>query len=228
MPISAKPCHQLWPLAPRVHVAVIESDLVFLNVTADTYLCLPGGTASVSLHEEFDALVVDDAGIAASLVDAGLLASRDPNFIAAIRTKAPEPTSSLVKSNTAGLAWRHLPPMTHSLADLLLRYRGRAFCGLLQLMENREPGPGRQSPTPELREVVADFHRWVPYAPISGKCLLRSFTLLRLLQRHGFDAQWVFGVATWPFRAHCWLQSGEVALDDDVDRLAAFTPILVV
>jgi hypothetical protein len=48
---------------------------------------------------------------------------------------------------------------------------------------------------------------------------------LRIL---GFDADWIIGVRTWPFMAHCWLQVGAVALDDDVERLAAYTPILAV
>lgn len=77
-------------------------------------------------------------------------------------------------------------------------------------------------------EVIASFHRWAPFAPAPGKCLLRSFMLLRLLRRHGHDARWVFGVRTWPFRAHCWLQAGDVVLDDDVEALVALTPILVV
>ena len=57
---------------------------------------------------------------------------------------------------------------------------------------------------------------------------MRSFVLLRFLQRSGGKATWVFGVRTWPFGAHCWLQLGDVALDDDPARLVGYAPILAV
>ena len=75
--------------------------------------------------------------------------------------------------------------------------------------------------------VWAEWARWIPYAPVRAKCLVRSFLLLRWLVRRGHGAYWVFGVTTWPFRAHCWLQCGAVALDDDVERLAAYSVIMV-
>lgn len=57
---------------------------------------------------------------------------------------------------------------------------------------------------------------------------MRSYLQLQYLHRLGLDADWVIGVRTWPFMAHCWLQVGAVALDDDVERLIPYTPILVV
>jgi hypothetical protein len=50
--------------------------------------------------------------------------------------------------------------------------------------------------------------------------------LLRLLHAKGLDAHWVFGVRTWPFQAHCWLQCEDLVLDDQPDRVRAFTPIM--
>jgi hypothetical protein len=84
------------------------------------------------------------------------------------------------------------------------------------------------TPAPAALEVVARFRRWAPFAPVSGKCLLRSFMLLRLLRRRGFDAHWVFGVSTWPFTAHCWLQVGDIVLDDSHERLLPYRIIHVI
>jgi hypothetical protein len=36
----------------------------------------------------------------------------------------------------------------------------------------------------------------------------------------------VIGVKLNPFAAHCWLQVGDVVLNDLPERVAAFTPIL--
>ena len=83
-------------------------------------------------------------------------------------------------------------------------------------------------PSAEMGALVARYHRWACWMPAPSKCLIRSYTLLRLLRRNGFDARWVFAVKTWPFEAHCWLQAGSVILDDVPDRLLAYHPILVV
>jgi hypothetical protein len=90
-----------------------------------------------------------------------------------------------------------------------------------------EAPPIASRPSPELLECVDAFHRWSPYAPVSGKCLLRAFMLRRFLIRNGHNAHWVFGVTTWPFSAHCWLQCGTVALDEYAERTAAYTPIMI-
>ena len=48
-----------------------------------------------------------------------------------------------------------------------------------------------------------------------------------MLRRAGQNAAWVFGVRTWPFSAHCWLQIGDAVLDDDPERVSRYTPIMV-
>jgi hypothetical protein len=77
--------------------------------------------------------------------------------------------------------------------------------------------------------ALADaFARMAVWVPVSRKCLIRSLLLLLFLARAGAKADWVFGVRTWPFGAHCWVQSGETCLDDEPERLAGYHPILVV
>ncbi|MBS0331310.1 MAG: lasso peptide biosynthesis B2 protein [Proteobacteria bacterium] len=114
--------------------------------------------------------------------------------------------------------------MCSVLADILVGYRGKTFEQILATCEPTRSAPPRI--TANLLRVVDDFHRWAPFAPTSGKCLLRAYMLLRLLRRRGEDATWVFGVRTWPFHAHCWLQCEDVVLDDHPERIRAFTPIL--
>ncbi len=77
-------------------------------------------------------------------------------------------------------------------------------------------------------EVAAEFARFRVWAPFDGACLKRSYMMLRYLRLRGHDAAWVIGVRTWPFMAHCWLQVGEVVLDDDHERLLPYHPILAV
>jgi hypothetical protein len=63
--------------------------------------------------------------------------------------------------------------------------------------------------------------------PIAPKCLPDTLVLRDWLARAGLGPALVFGVRMDPFGAHCWLQSGSLVLNDAVDRIAAFTPVLV-
>jgi hypothetical protein len=68
----------------------------------------------------------------------------------------------------------------------------------------------------------------VVWAPAPRQCLVRSFMLMRFLTRAGADARLVFGVRTWPFGAHCWVQAGDQVLDDYADRLVGYSPIMAI
>jgi hypothetical protein len=58
-------------------------------------------------------------------------------------------------------------------------------------------------------------------------CLLESLALLEFLAGHDLHPDWVFGVRTRPFAAHCWVQYGDAVCNDVVERVCRFTPILV-
>lgn len=59
-------------------------------------------------------------------------------------------------------------------------------------------------------------------------CLYDSRTLLELLYYHCIVPTWIFGVHTEPFQAHCWLQLGDLVVNDAVENVSRFTPILAV
>lgn len=59
-------------------------------------------------------------------------------------------------------------------------------------------------------------------------CLVRSLSIARLLGARGLSVDLVFGVKLEPFAAHCWVQSGDVLLNDRPDNVHSFTPILVI
>ncbi len=79
---------------------------------------------------------------------------------------------------------------------------------------------------PRLSELVSAARRARPWTPFEGECLQRSFQLGCYLASHGVAVDWVFGVRTWPFSAHCWLQIDDIVVGDRLDRVARYTPIL--
>ncbi len=85
--------------------------------------------------------------------------------------------------------------------------------------------------SPEIVRLTASaavFRELLPWVPFQGVCLFRSLMLRAFLRRSRLSATWVIGCRTWPFEAHCWLQSGDLVLDDTADHAASFTPLLAV
>jgi hypothetical protein len=207
-------------LGRDVHAVCIDDDIVVLDLRTDTYLCVPGAAAPSGPA----ATRPDESRLCGLLVQAGLVDAAAPMAFA----RAPRATADLEDAVAGRLQWRDLFEAARATADVLLAYRRRSLSQLVTLASARSPV--ELSPDAEERalQLARAFRRWSVLCPVPGKCLVRSFMLLRYLQRHGASAVWVFGVRTWPFRAHCWLQVGSVVIDDAYERLVAYSPILAV
>jgi hypothetical protein len=77
-------------------------------------------------------------------------------------------------------------------------------------------------------KLIAVFRDLRPLYPRPYLCLFESLAQLEFLWSHGFSPRLVFGVVADPFEAHCWLQEGPVVLNDDLERVRKFTPIMSV
>lgn len=215
-----------WYPAPRTHLAFVGPDLIVLDVVENAYFCIP--RAADEIHQLHDGrLDFEDAEFAEQFVVAGLIArTAEPE-----RTPPPSrPRADLQAQIAAHLGRGDRTGMVWAFAQMVRHYYGRPFSHLI--------GEARRGahnldvttapPAPATVRRAAAFARLLPWTPFQGECLFRSFMLLRFLQLAGQDARWVFGVRTWPFQAHCWLQVGETVLDDSADRVAPFTPIFAV
>lgn len=210
-------------LASHVHLAVLGDDIVLLDVLADAYLCIPDGLTQLRPSRDAATLSPIDTGVLAGLVEAGLACAgpgRD-------RARPPErPARDVAPPGAESLRPREALRLCAALWDLAWRYRRRPFSAVLAFAA-RAPvcAVGQRAETVRLARL---FQRVAIWLPISRKCLVRSFVLLRFLQRSGLNARWVIGVRTWPFSAHCWLQIDDTALDDAWERLVVYEPILAV
>lgn len=59
-----------------------------------------------------------------------------------------------------------------------------------------------------------------------NECYYDSIALLEFLARRSIYPDWVFAVRGRPFAAHCWVQQGDLVLNDTLARVKTFTPIL--
>ncbi|MDP3399561.1 MAG: lasso peptide biosynthesis B2 protein, partial [Brevundimonas sp.] len=113
-----------------------------------------------------------------------------------------------------------------SLLRSTLAFRGRP---LFRLIEPLAPhGGSAAAPEDRLARAVAAARSAMPWIPFEGECLQRAFQLRRLLAERGMSVTWVFGVRTWPFAAHCWLQREDLVVGDTVERVSRYVPIMAV
>ncbi|MEH6664498.1 MAG: lasso peptide biosynthesis B2 protein [Brevundimonas sp.] len=209
---------RLWS-APDVHLAQLEEDIVILDTVSDRYSCLLEAADHVQL-EPSGALIAADADIARDLLQAGVAVeapfgeARRPITLPG-HDLQPAGSPSRMDVFRAGLV----------LATATLAFRRQT---LAQLVEDR-PGPppaGSEPGLDRLASLLAAERAARPWIPGEGQCLQRTYLLRRLLHRSGLRPDWIFGVRTWPFAAHCWLQIGDLVVGDRLERVRRFTPIM--
>lgn len=212
-------------LARNVHATQIEGDLVFLDVAADAYFCLADGADMVRLQADRSALAPDRM-IAEQLTVAGLFSEDgEPE----VKASLPDPARALdpaTRERPVSAAWGRRALVANLGAARAIQ---RLDLAALVAEAGRRPvSTCVPQATEALLDEAAAFRRLAPWLPRGGVCLMRSYQLLMHLRGGGHDAAWVFGVRTWPFEAHCWLQVGDMVLDDTLERVRAFKPIMVI
>jgi len=75
--------------------------------------------------------------------------------------------------------------------------------------------------------IARAFSASAPLRPRADHCLTSSIAFLYAGLAKNLDAQLVFGVHSAPFTAHCWVQSNATVLNDRLEKVKTFTPILV-
>lgn len=116
---------------------------------------------------------------------------------------------------------------TYATTTALLRSRHLALL-LSQLHRRQGVRPSSGVSHDDLQSIISLFAKlrlWLYTA--RDNCLLDSIVLTSVLRRYRIDARLHIGVALMPFSAHAWVQLGCCVLDDSVDHVRGYTPILV-
>lgn len=205
-------------LAEGVFMTAVGHDVVVLDLATDTYACLPDAAQQMVLR---DGLVEAELGHLGLLADAGLVGDAST----ASRVAVPSHPSREMPTPSDG--WTPLRSVLFARA-VISSERLDAGPTIRTLIESLPAASGRPANTARVGAVTAAFKTFLPWAPNQGACLYRAFVLLTMLRYAGENAWWVFGVRTWPFGAHCWLQIEDAVLDDDPERVSHYTPIMAV
>jgi len=205
-------------------LAVCGRDIVILDQKGGHYTLVAGGGTGIGF--EGNSVDIGDIELAEAMTEAGVLQSDPPT---SSRERPPAlPTRSALDAPAPSAGVSHWVATLLAGIEMPVRYHARTFAELLIQAERHPAIQQRDRCDGRLIAAAAAFDRLSPWVPLPGECLFRSFMLLEILRRRGYRPRWVFGVRTWPFAAHCWLQAGEVALTDYADSLVSYTPILAI
>lgn len=111
------------------------------------------------------------------------------------------------------------------------RLRTNPFSRTLTTIERRRSRAECSAATYDTAYVstlVMAFKALRPLYPRPYLCLFDSLALLEFLAEYHFFPHIVFGVVADPFEAHCWVQEGTTIINDDLERVGKYKPILSV
>lgn len=81
----------------------------------------------------------------------------------------------------------------------------------------------------DLYGLVRVFRLLTPFVyTAKGVCLFDSLALVEFLSRYELFPTWVIGARTRPFAAHSWVQHDGLVLNEKLESVEEFTPLLAV
>lgn len=220
-------------LREDVRFCLIGSRTIFIDIAAERYFGLPA-----SLDEAFRRLL-DPTPLSSaeqktlqSLVDRGLLIEDG---------KPPIPTPPLCKPDLASDLMTCLPEKISSSAIALAlwsetvaatayhRLSLRRITEVLCRWRQRRPGQTHhtENDLQSYYELTGSFRKTAFLFPPADRCLTKALAYLSACGSRHLNPSLVFGVRANPFAAHCWVQHESFILNDELERVRIFTPILV-
>ncbi len=231
-------------LSPHVHVCVAGKQVVLLDLERDKYLSLAHahpvgrwvrGWPVPSEPSAGDSTATEPQNaVLAKMISQGLLVEDPAKGKEAVPVVTDQPKTTVVeydlnvrpRTNVA-----HLWSLFRAQAAAKWSLRHRPIKTVIESAKLRKSGAqsGLTVDITAVRPLVTAFLHLRPwFYTARNACLLDSLTLVNFLARYGVFPQWVFGVKTDPFYAHCWVQHGDYVFNDTADYVRGFSPILVV
>lgn len=215
-------------LRPSLFFCDVQGRPIFLDVEGDRYFCLArkAETAFRALASGEPAAVIDTTAIA-SLRSAGILASEEQG---APLTACPThiAPASLLDEQQSTVSNRLLPGLFWTIARVERLLKRKGVAALLERLAHakRSAVPACDDHHATLASIASAFDRTALFATTHDQCLPRSLALALYLAHRGIAPELVFAVKLQPFKAHCWVECGDRLVNDRLDTVRNFTPIL--
>jgi hypothetical protein len=119
----------------------------------------------------------------------------------------------------------------HQLCSVAVQLKLRSLAAIIGVLQDKKfllMQPNNRNIDATLMEVVAAHERSTLFLKRHDRCLMRSIAMSRHLLSKGIAPTLIFAVMVRPFEAHCWVQYGDHVLNDHIENVRNFTPILVI
>jgi len=213
-----------------LHFCICSGRSVFLDVRADRYFCLP-----YHVDEAFQQFIAGECLPARAqenlevLYTRGILLKSADQPVSDICPPIAPAVNDLGESAEECSAWDCVRAIAFQYA-LLSQLRRKPFSKVLGGITRHysvPPGGGGSDFLPA-RRVAAAFARTRILFRTQDRCLAQSIAFQRMCLSRHFQCSLVIGVNLNPFSAHCWVQRDDHVINDSLEHVRSFTPILAV
>jgi hypothetical protein len=218
-----------YALRPDLTFCFVQQRAIFLDVAADRYFSLdgPAGDSFSRLVAEKPLSPADDEALT-RLVARGILESKGAGSVVA-PCRHPAPRHSYLDAHRTSPGARRLPSVAWHLAATNLRLRRLPLAHMVQRVALAKKRSGMRPPGGGDLRKLAQTYEWTRrFIMPLDRCLVRAIALAGQAAGAGHRIDLVFGVQLRPFGAHCWVEYEGMVLDDRLDHVRNFTPILAV
>lgn len=218
-------------LRDNLYHCVTGGRTIFLDVDADRYFALPANSHS-AFQRQIDGAVVDDNDRTSlqPLIARGLLIPR-PNPLGDVTPRQlPGAGQDMGLKHGARASRTICLSVAAAQLSAMMLVRTRSLASIKRHVAGRRRRIGaqaRQGSNKEISEIAAGFDALDSFLGRGDRCLVRSLAFLSLCWRRQFSPFLVFGVQANPFSAHCWVQQEDVVLNDALENVRPFSPIMI-
>ena len=233
-------------LKPNAFICPARRHWVILDVKQDRYLCLDkeefealwpwlNGCQRTGSQESVGAarMPPDTARLAAELVAREILSESAHDAKPATPTASITPTRCLapaVAHPPVGPRLLHAPAFLRACAIADARLRVKSIESTVRFITRRKQKCSKpdEFDWSKAARLISTFESLRLFYPRPYLCLFDSLALLDFLSHYSLFPTWVFGVIVEPFQAHCWLQQDDVVINDTVERVQIYSPIMCI
>lgn len=207
---------------------LVDGRPIFLDMGSDRYFRLSGGMERVFMDWLGNACAESDI---AMLVERKILTdlstrsrnpcgpTQKPRLSALELPLSPVPCSArtLIEVFTT-VSWTQIQLKTIGIKGTVEReLRPDSRLGIADTGSNQ----------PQLLAAAHNFLQARKLIPLGTRCLLDSLAMAKFLKRRRMHVNVVVGVTGDPFSAHCWVQAGDMVLNDALGNVMIYSPIRV-
>lgn len=217
-----------YKIESEVSFCHIDNRCVFLNLKKDNYLCISGDiNKSFLKNMNKDSLCANDHRNLTILVSQGLLSAKSHG-----KTSTNPSPCKIIPAYDQFLArperpdYSLLPCALYDYGTTKIRLKALPIVDIINSIRSKKKRA-------DTKRTGAGYYEYLKASKLIDllttsreQCLPRSLSLTKGLMRRGYVPDIVFGVTLDPFFAHCWVQHRGLILNDTLDRVSEFTPIL--